>query len=61
MTPTKKICFFQSSRFDSLASLVAAHNGLDLQVIEVDDENGCDDRFKQVLDALFSAESVQSW
>ncbi len=54
------ICFFQSSRFDSVASLMAAHLGNSAQLIEMDDLEGEPD-YRAILEALFQTRSPQSW
>ena len=57
-----QLCFFQASRFDSIASLMAAHQGCVSEVIELD-ADALEDRLplEDVLNRLFEADSVQVW
>ena len=61
MPKDEKICFIQASRFDSLASLMAAHGVPINSVIEVDAEEEDSTPYEEVLKTLFSSDSVQSW
>ncbi len=55
-------CFFQASRFDSIASLMAAHQGCVSDVIELDGDPPSDhEAYQEALKALFEADSVQVW
>ncbi|MDA7866735.1 hypothetical protein N9B57_02245 [Verrucomicrobia bacterium] len=57
----KQICFFQASRFDSLASLMAAHGASPNSVIELDADEETQSPYEAVLETLFSSDSIQSW
>jgi hypothetical protein len=61
MPGEKQICFFQASRFDSLASLMAAHGVPIDSVIEIDAKEESSIPYSDVLEILFSSDSVQSW
>ncbi len=68
---SKSICFFQSSRLEPLASLMAARLEASATIVELDvfDEELSppaaaappNPDYRATLDALFRADSVQSW
>ena len=63
MTPSR-ICFLQHSRFDSLASLVAAQLGSAIDLIELNTDDLSDLPSPPVdftLRSLFESDSIQSW
>ena len=65
MEPT--ICFFQASRLDPLSSVVAARLEDEARILRLDDHHrewrsaGEPPPWTEVIEALFGAESVQSW
>jgi hypothetical protein len=61
MPGEKQICFFQASRFDSLASLMAAHSGSPGSVIELDAKDESLTPYHEVLETMFASDSIQSW
>jgi hypothetical protein len=61
MPSERQICFFQASRFDSLASLMAAHGGSPCSVIELDADDATQSPYETVIDAMFASGSIQSW
>lgn len=54
-----QICFLQTSRFDSLASLIAAHLGAQADVVELDAVEPID--YDVLARNVLSADSVQNW
>ena len=57
--PAPKLCFLQTSRFDSLASLIAAHLGAQADVVELDGVEPVD--YDALAQNILSANAVQNW